>query len=259
MIKRTSFVRNIARLGRRILTGKRKLSKKYRNPSFWLHQILPDQKGVAVQIGSNDGQTGDPLHEWLKKKKKWSAVLVEPVPFVFDRLKATYSGEKRFAFENAVINDGSEVTFYWVAQEAFSELSDLPSWWDQLGGFSREHIINHMPELEPFIRSKVLCGLSLKELFDRHELDSLDILHIDTEGADYKILSQLDLGQFQPRVILYEWKHLSKDEEKRSIRFLQDSYVLFNLGDDILAINKKAHEELQEKMKPLHRVRVPGL
>lgn len=229
------------------------------DPSFWISRVLPDHEGVAVQIGSNDGKTGDPLHNWLMSKKGWSAVFVEPVPFLFERLKATYSGEKRFTFENAVINDGSEIQFFWVSQDARSELPDLPFWWDQLGGFSREHITNHNPELEPFIESTTLPGISLTDLFERHELDRIDLLHIDAEGADYKILSQLNLDLFHPRVILYERKHLSEDEHKKSLQFLQKVYVLFNLGADMLAISKEANKAMQATLKPLRGARVPDL
>lgn len=230
------------------------------NPSYWISRIfLRDIEGVAVQIGSNDGKTGDPLHDWLKKKKGWSAVFVEPVPFLFKRLQQTYSGESRFAFENTVINDGSDVSFFWASPDARAALSDLPAWWDQLGGLSREHIINHIPELEPFIESATLSGISLTNLFERHAIDNIDLLHIDTEGADYKILSQLNLIRFRPRVILYERKHLSEDEHKQSIHFLKNDYELFNLGADMLAINKEAKYAMQTTLKPLRGVRVPIL
>lgn len=253
-IKRIPVVGTIARIAYARIKGTWR-----HDPSYWIPRILQNRVGVAVQIGSNDGRTGDPLHDWLKRKKGWSAVFVEPVPFLFNRLQQTYSGEKRFAFENAVINDGSEVSFFWVSQEARSALPDLPSWWDQLGGFSREHITKHIPELEHFIKSEILPGISLTELFERHALDRIDLLHIDTEGADYKILSQLNLDRYRPRVILYERKHLSEDEHKQSIQFLQRDYALFNLGADMLAINKEANKAMQATLKPLRGLRVPDL
>ena len=253
-IKRIPLVGNIARYAYFKIKERSELSS-----SFWISRVLTEQEGVAVQVGSNDGKTGDPLHSWLLSKKGWSAVFVEPVPFLFESLKEAYSGEKRFSFENVVINDGSEVPFYWVSQDARAELPDLPFWWNQLGGFSREHITDHLPELEPFIETTTLLGISLTDLFERHALDKVDLLHIDTEGADYKILSQLNLDRYHPRVILYEWKHLSEEEYKQSIQFLLGSYVLFNLGADILAISKKSKKAMKATLKPLNRVRVHDL
>ena len=253
-IKRIPLVGKIVRFAHSQLTGAWRLS-----PSYWIPKILPERDGIAVQIGSNDGRTGDPLHGWLKRKKGWSAVFVEPVPFLYERLKKTYSGEKRFSFENAVINEGEEVAFYWVSEDARSALPDLPPWYDQLGGFNRDHITNHIPDLEPFIQSATLKGITLVDLFDKYKLDFIDLLHIDTEGADFRILSQLDLKRFRPRLILYERKHLSKDEENESIRFLQASYMLYNLGADILAVKKESQKAVHDILKPLSGVRLPDL
>ncbi|MHC4885189.1 MAG: FkbM family methyltransferase [Planctomycetota bacterium] len=252
-IKRIPVLGRVARTLVARLRADRRL-----DPSYWLPRLLP-QEGVAVQIGSNDGRTGDPLHDWLKRNKGWSAVLVEPVPFLFDRLKRTYSGERRFAFENAVINDGSEVTFYWVSEEARAGLPELPFWHDQLAGFSREHITNHLPELAPYIVSEAFHGITLADLFDRQGLAGIDLLHIDAEGADFEILRQLDLERFRPRVIIYERVHLSEEEVNRSIRFLRSSYELFNLETDILAVVKETSEEMQAVLEPLKLSRVADL
>ena len=229
-------------------------------PSYWIQRILPRHEGIAVQIGSNDGRTGDPLHDWLKCRNGWSAVFVEPVPLLFARLKETYSGYHRFSFENTVVNsNGSEVIFYWVSEDAGSALPNLPWWHDQLGGFNRDHITNHLPELEPFIKSSTLPGITLMGLFERHRIRDMDLLHIDTEGADWMILRQLDLKRYRPRVILYERKHLSQSEERSSILFLQGDCALYNLGADILAISKEANNAMQATLKPLRGFRVPDL
>ena len=214
---------------------------------------------MVVQIGSNDGKTGDPLYHWLMRKKGWSGVFVEPVPFFFDCLKETYKKEDRFIFENAAINDGSKVSFYWVSEDALSALPDLPSTWNQLGGFSREHITSHIPELKPFIKKSNLRGLKLTDLFERHSLKKIDLLHIDTEGSDFKILSQLDLDRFQPRGILYEQIHLSEDEHSQSIKFLQDRYALFDLGNDMLAISKDDDRGMKVTLKSIQSLRQPYL
>lgn len=229
------------------------------DPAFWISRILLESEGQVVQIGSNDGKTGDPVHSWLKQKPGWRALFVEPVPYLFSRLKETYSGEPRFSFENTVINDGSDVTFYWVRENAISELPDLPEWYDQLGGFSRDHITKHLPQVDRFIESQKISGMTLGMLFDKYAVKRLDCLHIDTEGADFQILKQLDLANFQPRLILFERKHLSQKEEASAIRFLQNHYALFNLGPDILAISRTTHQAMRATLKPLNRVKLPSL
>lgn len=230
-----------------------------RNPTYWIAKILKDREAVVVQIGSNDGVTGDPIHNLLLRKQEWNALFVEPVPYLFDRLKRNYSGDPRFKFENSVVNDGSNITFYWVAENAKASIPGLPDWYDQLGGFDRAHITRHIPELEAHIEMANLSGITLDHLFEKHDIAVLDLLHIDTEGADFKILSQLDLKTRTPKIILYERKHLSKEEEDASILFLKDRYVLYNLGADILAVERGAHKTMQSTLNPLREFRVTDL
>jgi len=76
------------------------------NVSIYLPKIVRSEKAVIIQIGSNDGVSNDPVHELLLEREKWSAVFVEPVPYVFDRLKSNYPSSSRFVFENSLINGG---------------------------------------------------------------------------------------------------------------------------------------------------------
>lgn len=39
--------------------------------------------GTIIQIGSNDGKSGDPLYSFIMKNKKSKAIFVEPVPYCF--------------------------------------------------------------------------------------------------------------------------------------------------------------------------------
>lgn len=225
-------------------------------PAFWFDKSLSAKAASLVQIGSNDGKTGDPLYPLLQKNKNWKALFVEPVPYSFEKLQNNYPDKKRFQFENVAINDGTQLTFYWVDHKAKQALPDLPYWYDQLGSFDRQHILNHLDgALEPFILSANLEGLTLQQLFDRNEIKEIDILHIDTEGYDWKILSQLNLKKYQPAFILFEYNHLAKDELNAAIAMLNPQYKLFNLGIDLLAvhaqINEKWIDKMTKKMSPM--------
>jgi|GEM_PF-6076561 len=87
--------------------------------------------------------------------------------------------------------------------------------------------------LEPFIRNSEIKGISLPELINDFDLRQLDLLHIDTEGYDWKILSQLDLGKIQPTVIMYEYKHLNDSDIANSIDRLSQKYELFRFKNDL--------------------------
>lgn len=225
--------------------------------AYWISRLITASEAQFVQIGSNDGKSGaDPLNRLLKTRKKWKALFVEPVPYLFARLRANYGNASRFAFENAAINDGRQATFYWVPESAKAALPNLPAWAEELGSFDRNHIIKHVPEVEPFIQAEEINGLTLEQLFAKHRLRHIDVLHIDTEGHDYKILSQLDLETIRPAIILFEHLHLAPEEKAASIRFLSGRYELFEWGMDMLAISQPLYLANRALLHPLEKYRV---
>ena len=227
----------LARLKRRLL--KKEFLKDPQYPPYWFNKILGGEDAFIVQIGSNDGKTGDPLNELLQINKRWKALFVEPVPFLFKRLKSNYLDASRFQFENVAINNGEKLKFYWVDAKAKESINGLPFWYDQLGSFDKNHITKQLGDyIQPFILSEELEGITLPDLIQRNKVKQIDVLHIDTEGYDWKILSQLDLNSYSPQFILYEMNHLSPKEMTESYRFLKEKYELFHIGIDILAVNK---------------------
>ena len=232
---------HLARLKRKI-TQKPYL-KDMTSYGYWFDQVLGVGPAFVVQIGSNDGKTGDPLYPLLKKHDQWKGLFVEPVPSSFAKLKLNYPDASRFTLENVAINHGEQMTFYYVDPIAKEKIPKLPFWYDQLGSFNREHITQHLDGiLTPFIRSKEITGLSLAALFARNRVENIDILHIDTEGYDWQILQQLDLAQYQPRFIIYEFKHLAAADYSATLQFLQPQYTTFNMGIDILAVHQSLGE-----------------
>ena len=77
-----------------------------------------DSSFFVVQIGANDGQMADPIHNKVKAHK-WSGVFVEPVKYLYERLQKNYKGfGTNLKFENSVITDFTgEVDFYQFPQE----------------------------------------------------------------------------------------------------------------------------------------------
>ena len=161
-------------------------------PDYWFREVYSGKVAQVVQIGSNDGKTGDPLHKLLLKNKKWKGLFVEPIPYV------------------------------------------------QLGSFDRNHLTQHLDgKLIPFIKSLDIKGMTLPEVLDQWKIDQIDILHIDCEGYDWKVLSQLDLTRYRPGLILFEYHHLAPEELAAARDFLSADYKIKQLGIDYLAIRKE--------------------
>ena len=193
-----------------------------------------------IQVGSNDGVQGDPIHDLIITHKNWRGIFIEPIGFLFSRLRKNYGDSERFIFENVAIGTRSETKrFYYISEQAKSEL-DLPYWHDQLGSFDKNHISRMLgDQMRPYIIEADVECQTLQAIFDRNRVDAIDLLHIDTEGFDYQVLSQVDLKRYKPSVILFEHHLLTDDEFFKARKLLRRTgYRLLQYGNDTLAIRR---------------------
>lgn len=192
-----------------------------------------------IQVGSNDGVQGDPLHEIIVANDRWKGIFIEPVGLLFERLKRNYGNSERFIFENkAIALNAGTIEFFYVSEKAKVTLGDsLPYWYDQLGSFDRNHILKHLDGiLEPFIISEGISSVPLQDIIDKHNVPEVDFIHIDAEGYDYNVLLTIDFSRCKPSVILYEHKHLSDIESKSAELLLtQNGYDCVQYSSDTLA------------------------
>lgn len=195
-----------------------------------------------VQVGSNDGVQGDPIHDLVIACKNWRGIFIEPISFLFSRLRKNYGDATRFIFENVAIGtEKGSKKFYYVSEKARTEL-DLPYWHDQLGSFNKTHITRMLgDEMSPYIVEEDVECLPLQDVLDRNRVNAIDLLHIDTEGFDYKVLSQLDLKRYKPSIILFEHHLLTDDEFDKARKLLRSTgYRLHHYGNDILAVRRSS-------------------
>jgi FkbM family methyltransferase len=227
--------------------------KKYSEKLLLAEDLDPERKIVSevikkyiknsgcniVQIGSNNGITGDPVFHLALTKSKWQVLFVEPVPYLFEKLKSNYPVDSRFHFDNVAINDGSRQVFYYVNKDANKKLENLPNWYDQLGSFDKKHITKHLDGiLEPFIEELEVKGVTLDQLFKSNHVDNLKLLHIDTEGYDWKVLKQLNLKKYTPDIILFEHEHLQGPEKEEAVEKFKNDYHIIELERDFLFVKK---------------------
>jgi len=193
-----------------------------------------------VQVGSNDGVQGDPIHDLVIAGKNWRGIFIEPINFLFCRLRQNYGDSERFVFENVAIGTRSETKkFYYVSEKAKSE-AELPYWHDQLGSFDKNHITRMLgDQMIPYIVEADVECQPLQVILDRNQVDTIDLLHIDTEGFDYQVLSQVDLKRYKPSVILFEHHLLTDDEFFKARKLLRrNGYRLLQYGNDTLALKR---------------------
>jgi FkbM family methyltransferase len=180
-----------------------------------------------IQLGAHDGLTNDPLHDFVMSRPNWSGVVVEPVPEHYEALRSTYAAvTNRVRFERAVVGDRSgHAPFY-----RLREVPGLPRALRQVGSLSREHVEQYASGVSDMslVVEEQVASTTLSALLDRHDVTRIDLLHMDIEGAEPIVLSQIDFtAAWAPRALLFEHNHLSTDDFQHwKIRLRAAGYVL---------------------------------
>ncbi len=194
---------------------------------------------AVLQIGSNDGFSGDPLHRLVLANLDWHAVFVEPMPALFDQLKENYGDDPRFTFVNAAVSstNGTLELFYIDTSELRQREESWPSWLDQLATTDRPSLERcEGGRFKEYIRSRTVECLDGPTLLQQTGLENVDILHIDTEGHDWIILQTLFAAGIEPAIVLIEHVCLDKDDKKTMADFLKRKYKVRDLGRDFLCV-----------------------
>ncbi len=182
-------------------------------------KALPN--AIFIQIGANDGLTGDPLYGILTRPagSKWRGVMVEPIHHLFAQLQQHYGSQRRIQMVNAAVGESDgRVEIFRVRTEQGD-----PLWLEQLASLDREVLARNviqMGQSADRIISEAVPSLTVRTLLTRNQVETLDLLIIDTEGWDWRILRQFDLGQLKPALILYEHQHLSAGDRGEAHAFI---------------------------------------
>jgi FkbM family methyltransferase len=211
-------------------------------------------EAVFVEIGANDGEHHDHLRPILVNHA-WRGVMVEPVPRVFDRLRANYEAFPGIALENAAIGERvGEMPFYHLESTEADE-HPLPNWSDGLGSFSREVLLSHrrlMPDIESHIVATDVPCLTFDALCHKHGLRSVDLIAIDTEGYDYRILRTIDFTTYRPGLVVYEHYHLPVGERIASRAYVQEvGYETLVEGFDTWCLRADVDPRLMARWRAL--------
>lgn len=226
----------------------RRLRRRLAGPRLLAAFARAYPEAFFVEIGSNDGEQHDHLRP-LIVSQQWRGIMVEPVPYVFERLARNYGGLDRVVLENAVIADhDGELPFFHLREAAAGDRERLPDWYDGIGSLSRDFVLNHrdrIPDIDRRLTTTQVPALTFDSLCRRHSVDHLDLLLVDAEGHDWEILRRIDLARWRPRVVIYEHYHLTSADRRASrARFRDQGYELIEEGFDTFCLRSEPADEL---------------
>lgn len=203
-----------------------------------LHGLAAGRRDLRfVQVGANDSGYGDPLRYHILHNH-WRGLLIEPLPHIFARLKTRYPDIDGLQFANVAIDtESGERPFYHLRR---SDEPGLPLWYDMLGSFIKQNVLDHQQYLadipERIVETPVRC-MTFDQVCAEHDVAQFDLLHIDAEGYDYEVLRTVDLTRYGVSAVLFEQKHLSASDYDASLAQLHAAGFLTHTDAvDTLAI-----------------------
>jgi FkbM family methyltransferase len=168
-----------------------------------------------VQVGANKGNTdNDPVWKLvqanLPDSLNWSIVLIEPNPYAVKILRETYKGFSNAHILECACGDETGVSTLYV-----DHLDDESS--SQHSSLIYDHLIRHehKPEVIGLVSVKIY---KLGDLIDSS--CQIDLLQIDAEGYDYKVLLGCDFGKFDIKQVQYEHMHLKGGEKEMAHHYM---------------------------------------
>jgi FkbM family methyltransferase len=208
----------------------------------FLFQTFDGANSVAyIQVGAHDGTQNDPISS-LRNRPGWRGLLLEPNPQVFKRLQTNLAAMPRHEALNVALGESTGMMpFYIVADPKHCK---EPWWADQISSFERSHVENMLKrfghesdDLPKLIQELLVPSLTFHDLLDRLN-GQLDLLFIDAEGADLRLLKSFPFTRLRPRMIVFEFAHLSRSEMNEILPFLTvHGYSFSAVNEDIVAIS----------------------
>ena len=165
---------------------------------------------TIIQIGSHVGNTiNDPIFEMADENT--NLILIEPVPFLFERLKRNYKMKLPNHFHNIIFINKAVADFIgeieFTIPSANNDFQNLPYWVTQLGSTNANHLKKHLPDL--VVETIKVKTTTINEIVKNYQLKDIYLLKTDAEGMDYRILMNYDFSKYiKPMQILFEHNHM---------------------------------------------------
>jgi len=211
---------------------------------------LSKKEQQFVIIGAMDGVSHDRLFPYAFKNKHWKGLLIEPVQDYFDQLKENYENRENLIFENVAISDTSdEKEIYTVNRNAISS-GEVPFWCNGISTFDSDGPTISKEGIQDKVSKEIVKCCTFKELVDKHQLQTIDILQIDVEGFDYEVFQQIWKCGFRPKLINIEIVQMSEEQKNSLQKLLQSSnYQVEIQGDDLVAVSSTSSSIVLPKRK----------
>jgi FkbM family methyltransferase len=189
------------------------------------NELLTNPQMTFLQIGAFDGVGEDDLRE-LVATHNLRGVMVEPQPDAFARLQQTYRNQRHVTLIQAAIAE-SEGTRDLYCHRTHASMA---------ASFDRQHLRKHGISDHDIVAQPVRCH-TVESALGVAGLANVDLIQTDAEGHDWPIIRSIDFSRIQPRLIRFEYRHMSDADADACLAHLAAHGYRFILeSDDIIAV-----------------------
>jgi len=198
-----------------------------------------------VQVGAHIGND-----EYVARvlETGHNVIFIEPIKELFDKLVENHNKlrpNNNYIFLNKACSNYNGVLELHVPYiKLFSKETGLkynklglPPWTDQLGSVLENHVKKHHINLDTKV-IKIEC-VTLDSIIKEYEIESIDLLIIDTEGHDYEVLKGLNFNDLKPNIIIFEHKHIEGTNAPLGVKYNEIMKYFFSLGYNKMHMNSE--------------------
>lgn len=156
-------------------------------------------------------------------------LLVEPLQIHNNTIQSCYAKYlTKLSIENIVISDQNDETIkLWYHPHDLSHANA-----GELASLNKSHSTNIRSQYSVDDVTYFECpNLTINKLFDKYNLSNIDILYIDTEGFDDKIIYSIDFKKYSIKTIYYENLHIDKEKLRHFLKSLNYNIDINTSGD----------------------------
>lgn len=216
-----------------------------------LHYIGKNHSDTfVVQIGAMDGINFDDTRGFLDMYK-WDALLVEPIPSIMEELRKNFALITNYRYEQSAITESDGETVMLTIPTDVIEREGLHPGYKGMSalyplrnGFGSDYQRDIDVKSNFGVDVKVNT-LTLKSLFNKHQVQKVDVFICDAEGYDWKIFQQFDFSVFRPKFIRLEYINLSDDEKKLAAEKFEQNGYLVEIGQNIDCVDKEIWSKIK--------------
>ena len=150
------------------------------------------ESGFFIEVGANEPDLVFSQTFHLEKNYNWNGILIEPIDYLFDKLKCVRTGAKAFQ----VACTSKEKTGIATLKIPVSGDNEIT------GHACLEVNVDHSLLFKT--RNVKVEAVTLNSILIGENISKVDFLSIDVEGTELDVLKGFDLWKYSPKLIIIE-------------------------------------------------------